>query len=138
MCYHRLYIYTICGHPHWGSIQAPCALLALPPPSAIDLNPQLGCPNRQNHPFQTLRFHSLCPACVKQRDRNILALERDGVGPKDRIGQAWRWNSFSEKAEYRGLAELRKEMREKQMMEKQDQTSREQDQEDSNNNLWVH
>ncbi len=83
MCYHRLYIFSICGH----SLYAPTPLLlckdsAIPP----DAPASAACTPRA-HPFQSLRIHRLCALCDRRRSALLAEVERDREIKFDQ----WRW-----------------------------------------------
>ena len=56
-------------------------------------------------------LHKLCKACSVERDLSLQALDVN----EDRESRAWGWKSTFERGEYRGLGELRRELKEKQL-----------------------
>ena len=82
MCYHRLYIYTACGHSIWAS--APL----------IECNDAAVPPNRMSstkcepiaHPYQSWKLESLCLGCQHRREALLGKLEQNQVMYED-----WRW-----------------------------------------------
>lgn len=80
MCYHKLYIFSVCGHPKWGPRVTACNSLSLPQPTDSHPGPQIACPMRLHHPFLALKLHSLCLECQRERDRSLTALRSQGPG----------------------------------------------------------
>jgi len=80
MCYHRLYIFTTCGHSlfHLQPLQ-PCRKKSSIPPYTT-------CAPLA-HPYQSLKIHRLCLACTRQRDALIAQIES---GQEIRF-EDWRW-----------------------------------------------
>lgn len=83
MCYHKLYIFTTCGH----STYCPKPLLTCRHASIGPLSTYSEECELRAHPFQSLKIESLCSTC--QRDRNTLLgrLESDQIVRFDE----WRW-----------------------------------------------
>ncbi|OJD33847.1 uncharacterized protein BKCO1_2700038 [Diplodia corticola] len=72
MCYHRFYIFTICGHSFWqAGPLAQCRDASFPGPSlnadgTTSLAFSTTCQPR-SHPFQTRKLYTLCLHCARQR-----------------------------------------------------------------------
>ena len=58
-------------------------------------------------------FHKLCKACIVERDLSLRALDMNEVRDNRALG----WKSTFDREGYRGLGELRREMKEKRMVE---------------------
>lgn len=66
MCYHKLYIFTTCGHSFFGTKPlVMCRHASIAPMATYSRACEL-----QAHPFQSLKFDNLCREC--QRRRSIL------------------------------------------------------------------
>ena len=113
MCYHRLFVYATCGHSYWGVLLSACPLLSLPSPTPNTPDLQLTCSHRMHHPFQTLRFHSLCISCSTERQRNLKALEMDDSNDT----KTWQWKAEKIHESWEGLGDLRMNLRKKKMVE---------------------
>ncbi len=114
MCYYRLSIYTTCGHPRYGRLVAYCARCCLlSSMSSKNEWPQV-CPNQQHHPYHTLRFHSLCPACAQERARSLRALDMDDAHSIHSQSSTRR----PQFAQWKGMNTLRSEMKEKALAER--------------------
>lgn len=104
MCYHRLFIHTTCGHPIWGPLLRACSLLgpSTPTPSVPHPSSQsdFTCPNRQYHPYQTIKLDSLCKACQREQERSFRLLEME-----KRENGDWDFAVGEERAGWRRLAD---------------------------------
>lgn len=91
MCYHRLYIFSTCGH----SLFLPQPLLLCksaslssttndPPSSSAS---STTCEPRA-HPYQSLRIHRLCARCEQRRSLLLAEVENSGSEVKF---EPWRW-----------------------------------------------
>jgi hypothetical protein len=81
MCYHKLYLFSHCGHSYHGKkVGTPCTntYISLPntattpaplsPFAQWPLSPNSPTPcAKQSHPYHTLKIHSLCLRCAKSR-----------------------------------------------------------------------
>jgi hypothetical protein len=76
MCYYRLYLYSVCGHFHWGKFLAYCKDAA----RQAYLQQVYECAARQRHPYQTFRIHTLCLMCMKERERSEFILSTSKIG----------------------------------------------------------
>jgi len=71
MCWHKLYIFTTCGHSTYSSQPLiVCGHASIGPTSTFSESCSL-----RAHPFQTVKIEQNCPACRKQRDRLIERLD---------------------------------------------------------------
>ena len=113
MCYHRFFVYATCGHSYWGILLSACPLFSLPSPALNTPDPQITCPNRLHHPFQTLRFHNLCLSCNKERQRNLQALNMDGSNDR----KAWQWKVEQIHERWKEVGDLRMDVKERKMVE---------------------
>ena len=112
MCYYRLHIYTTCGHSFWGTLVCPCHLLPISPIRSFDSHTQriMNCPSVSYHPYQTYRINSLCLACRREREQNLSKL------PAARPVNALWLDKGASRRTSKGLAELRREMRERKFL----------------------
>lgn len=71
MCYHKLYIFTTCGHFLYGATPLQmCRHASIAPTSSYS-----GTCKLQSHPFHTLKIESLCEQCQIQRQVRLEVLE---------------------------------------------------------------
>lgn len=93
MCYHKLYIYTTCGHssfsPHPLLL---CQHASIAPSSTYSTSCALLA-----HPFQSLKLEHLCPSCQQRRDKLLEKLDNSQTVRFDE----WRWKvSYSAPAAF--------------------------------------
>lgn len=114
MCYHKLFIYNVCGHPHWGQQLVPCGLFAA---SESPSEPRRICTIRQHHPYHTIQFHTLCLSCEQERQRALRSLDSDDSRTSLGFGSGV-WSLRSEGRDSKQLGMMRLEKREQSMAER--------------------
>lgn len=83
MCYHKLYIFTTCGHSCYGPIPLqPCRHATIAPMSSSSESCKI-----QTHPYQSLKIESLCGTCQRQRSILLERLE----GQEVIRFEEWQW-----------------------------------------------
>ncbi|KAF2146461.1 uncharacterized protein K452DRAFT_199827, partial [Aplosporella prunicola CBS 121167] len=84
MCYHKLFIFTTCGHSFFEAAPlVQCKSASIGPHETFSS----GC-RVQSHPFQTRRLDALCSACASRREELL-----DGAAAltgEVRFAE-WRW-----------------------------------------------
>ena len=75
MCYHKLYIFTTCGHSTYSSRPLRlCRHASIAPVSTYSHTCKL-----RAHPFQSLRIEALCTNCQTERDSLLTVLESHSI-----------------------------------------------------------
>ncbi|KAL1302527.1 hypothetical protein AAFC00_002913 [Neodothiora populina] len=83
MCYHKLYIFTTCGHSFYSAKPlVMCRHASIDPTSSYSRTCET-----ESHPFQTLNIERLCTGCERQRSE---LLERLESRPMVRFDE-WQW-----------------------------------------------
>ena len=83
MCYHKLYIFTTCGHSTYSTHPLRlCRHASIAPTSTYSQNCRLHA-----HPFQSLRIEALCASCQAARDSLLTVLESRSIVRFDE----WKW-----------------------------------------------
>ena len=83
MCYHKLYIFTTCGHSIYSSVPLlTCRHASIAPTSLYSIECKM-----QAHPFQSLKIESLCFTCQRRRSVLLEQLENQQLIRFD----DWQW-----------------------------------------------
>lgn len=83
MCYHRLFIYTTCGHSSFSSVPIlMCRHASIAPSSTFSMACIIVA-----HPYKSTKLAQLCPPCQHQRDTLLDHIESGLIVKYD----TWRW-----------------------------------------------
>lgn len=84
MCYHKLYIFTTCGHSFFGPMPLmTCRHASISPDSSYSSTCEI-----KAHPYQSLKLERLCVRCQRQRSVLLERLEGQQIVRVDE--QQWK------------------------------------------------